>query len=453
MGTTRKVKRALTAPNALPRLTSASDSLAQTLNPQELKMGKKLGEGGCGTVYAAVYQGEKVAVKEFTILEQLISESDVAVKFDSANIVTPLGRCFYPHYLLLELAPLGSLESFVSEKTVALGTRVRLALDICDGIAAMHTGQMVHRDLKPGNILIFQDRRRRFRAKITDFSLAEPINSNARLCTFFYKAPELFVKRKLVKSTAADIYAFGFVLLHLLSKGDEFDKHFGDYYVESDDSILNKSNGVLLKKVHSFIAILKMHKLCNPFIEALIISCINNNPLARPSLQQIKEKLHLLNQPAKDDIGLVKYSAPIMVQSAQAFYWVERAFSDVIFNENMAMNDLQALHGVADEKAQNEVTKEYNSNVYLDAKWKSYRSDQKNVSVLRSLASATPNNTSLIRLACENLVDADYVASVFFFRSYRERLIRGVTQLGRKAEEKENPVELIEAFLAGNRIG
>jgi serine/threonine protein kinase len=72
--------------------------------------------------------------------------------------------------VMLELMELGSLQDFMFEKPCLEGwlKREEIALDICTGIAYLHRLNVIHRDLKPGNVCFDQ----LLRAKITDFGLA-----------------------------------------------------------------------------------------------------------------------------------------------------------------------------------------------------------------------------------------------------------------------------------------
>lgn len=71
--------------------------------------------------------------------------------------------------LIMELCSMGSLEGFIkTKKDVDLRIRVDLALDVAKAMSYLHRLNVVHRDLKPGNIVLDEN----YRPKITDFGLA-----------------------------------------------------------------------------------------------------------------------------------------------------------------------------------------------------------------------------------------------------------------------------------------
>ena len=101
-------------------------------------------------------------------------------------------------------------------------TRVSVALDVARGLDYLHslaTSSFIHRDLKPSNILLDDS----YRAKVSDFGLvkhaAAPDSQQSlhtRVAgTFGYLAPEYALTGKV--STASDVYAFGVVLMELIT--------------------------------------------------------------------------------------------------------------------------------------------------------------------------------------------------------------------------------------------
>lgn len=74
------------------------------------------------------------------------------------------------HCIIMELMTTGSLHDYIAEKPCAdgLGSREDIAIDICSGMAYLHKLNVIHRDLKPGNVVLDEF----LRAKITDFGLA-----------------------------------------------------------------------------------------------------------------------------------------------------------------------------------------------------------------------------------------------------------------------------------------
>jgi serine/threonine protein kinase len=136
--------------------------------------------------------------------------------------------------LIMEAADCGSLKDFLdladfSIKTPAFGAS--LALDIASGLEALHSCGVVHGDLKPENVLIFQLSREVFRAKISDFGSAsligdlksENLNRPARVSLPGFsppwEAPEAFEDILLEDLPKVDIYGFGLLFCHLTTSG------------------------------------------------------------------------------------------------------------------------------------------------------------------------------------------------------------------------------------------
>ena len=120
---------------------------------------------------------------------------------------------------------------------IPLRDRLRLMADIAEGVAAAHSCGVLHKDLKPGNILVTRDTHGEWRIRIADFGSAslldpallaslgitnlgftQPAGAGSPLSgTLMYVAPELLSGQS--PSTAADIYALG-VLLYQMAAGD-----------------------------------------------------------------------------------------------------------------------------------------------------------------------------------------------------------------------------------------
>lgn len=134
---------------------------------------------GFGVVWRARYTGELVAIK--TIPTRTLSKQSVADLKTEANIMRRLAHprivgCFgmFEHEgnqcVVMELMQSGSLQDYINEKQCPEGwaKREEIAIDICFGMGYLHRLNVIHRDLKPGNVVLDNY----LRAKITDFGLS-----------------------------------------------------------------------------------------------------------------------------------------------------------------------------------------------------------------------------------------------------------------------------------------
>ena len=147
----------------------------------EYRITRTLGQGAFGTVYLAqdTLLDRPVAIKELTAAAQadpvgfqrFLQEARAAGSLNHPNIVTvyALKPTDDAVYLVMEYLPGGSLRGLLSQRgRLPVEDAVRIAADVCDGLAAAHAKGIVHRDVKPENILLTADGR----AKVGDFGIA-----------------------------------------------------------------------------------------------------------------------------------------------------------------------------------------------------------------------------------------------------------------------------------------
>ena len=116
------------------------------------------------------------------------------------------------------------LEMLAGGKTVPLNDAIELTAQICDGLAAAHRQQLIHRDLKPGNVIVTSDGV----AKILDFGIARRVGrtevrltkTGAVIGTPQYMAPEQLTSDAV--DHRADVYAAGLLLYEMLAGRSAF---------------------------------------------------------------------------------------------------------------------------------------------------------------------------------------------------------------------------------------
>ncbi|MFH1461470.1 MAG: protein kinase [bacterium] len=103
--------------------------------------------------------------------EVYVKERDLLLKLNHSNIVNLIGYDDDNLVLIQELA-FTDLYSFLflnRQKEIDIKTKLKILIDIISGIEYMHSQGILHKDIKPGNILLFKDEEGNLTAKITDF--------------------------------------------------------------------------------------------------------------------------------------------------------------------------------------------------------------------------------------------------------------------------------------------
>ena len=189
----------------------------------------KLGQGGMGVVYKAEdsFLGRTVVLKflapEVTANEEfrdrLLHEAKAAAAFDHPNICTLYGIEDFEGATFLVMAYIGekTLKERIHSGPMPPGEALRIATETAQGLKEAHRKGVVHRDVKPSNILLAPDGR----AVIADFGLAQ-FDSDPRITrhgeglgTPAYMAPEQIRGEKA--TPRSDIWALGVVLYEMIA--------------------------------------------------------------------------------------------------------------------------------------------------------------------------------------------------------------------------------------------
>jgi serine/threonine-protein kinase len=192
---------------------------------------KKLGEGGMGATYLArqVSMDRMVALKvlrkNFSRNQDYVArfrrEAKLAGQLEHANIVQTrdVGEGGGFHYLIMEYVEGRSLRQLMPEGAVEEGAALRVVLQVARALEHAHAHNIVHRDVKPDNILLTCDHT----AKLCDFGLAKSVSTQTHLTqsgmtvgTPHYVSPEQARGSGRV-DIRADIYSLGATLYHLVT--------------------------------------------------------------------------------------------------------------------------------------------------------------------------------------------------------------------------------------------
>jgi CHASE2 domain-containing sensor protein len=194
------------------------------------KIIRTLGAGGMASVYLA----EDMVLGETTVAlkilkhsgsiadgtaERFLREVRLTHRINHENVVRTFdfGQEGTMRFYTMEYLSGKTLTSLMEDQVLPISTILRIALQICRGIAAIHSVGVIHRDLKPDNIMVIDS----MRVKITDFGVARGdvsmLTGGAEqiLGTIAYLAPETLIGEKV--TPAVDYYAFGAILYELLT--------------------------------------------------------------------------------------------------------------------------------------------------------------------------------------------------------------------------------------------
>lgn len=197
---------------------------------------EKIGEGGMATVYKARcnilkrYVAVKVLRDEFTTDEEFIkrfnTEAQSAASLTHPNIVSiyDVGNEDNIYYIVMELVQGKTLKEIINEDGVLPWKwSVNIAIQVASALETAHKNNIVHRDIKPHNIIITEDGI----AKVTDFGIAKAV-SNSTITAFgttigsvHYFSPEH--ARGGYTDAKSDIYSLGVVMYEMLTGRVPFD--------------------------------------------------------------------------------------------------------------------------------------------------------------------------------------------------------------------------------------
>lgn len=203
--------------------------------PDSKQLGKyrlirRLGRGGMGSVYEAEDTAlrRRIALKVLpprlasnrSVVGRFLREAQAAAKLGHPNVVIvhEVGEQAGVNFIAMELIA-GSAEARIAAGPMPWQDATGIAADACRGLAAAHDAGLIHRDVKPSNILIADDGR----GKLADFGLVKPTDPDATSLTAaravvgtpHFMSPEQCRGERVTR--LADIYALGATYYTLLT--------------------------------------------------------------------------------------------------------------------------------------------------------------------------------------------------------------------------------------------
>ncbi len=286
---------------------SATDDLREkpgvTIGPYRLI--RALGHGGMGSVWLAQTAGEdegsRVALKlirpELTnpwITRRFLAEQQILARLVHVNIArlvsggtTSDGR----PYFVMEFIEGDPIDAWCCDRGLFIEARIALFLDVCAAVQFSHANQVIHRDIKPGNILVTVNGT----PKLLDFGIAKILGPGAaealqtapgvRLMTPHYASPEQVQGSPV--SPATDVYSLGVVLYELLTERLP-------YRLESRQP-LELSNAILTQQPEAPSAVVQNESLRQRLagtLDRIVLTALQKEPAQRhASVEQFASEL------------------------------------------------------------------------------------------------------------------------------------------------------------------
>ena len=200
----------------------------------------QLGMGGMGAVYLAdqlepvrrqvALKVIKAGMDSEDILDRFRAERALLARMQHPNIAQVLdvgatdeGRLFFA----MEYVPGLPLTEFCDRRAMDLTHRLEMFLQVCEGVQHAHQKGVIHRDLKPGNLLV-ADYQGQLLVKVIDFGIAKSLDAGGRpetgstmagvpIGTPAYMSPEQALGDPAAIDTRTDVYSLGVVLYKLIT--------------------------------------------------------------------------------------------------------------------------------------------------------------------------------------------------------------------------------------------
>ncbi|MBA2114707.1 protein kinase domain-containing protein [Bremerella alba] len=253
-----------------------------TLSWEDYLLKQHVGSGGFGKVYRAIEKrrNRTVAIKALHkrhqkdpfAVEYFIQESTLLAKIHHPCVVGVHGLGQYPgggYFLVLDWVEGEDLQKLIDRQPLNVAEALRVIRQVAVGIEAVHEANIVHGDLKPGNVLVS----RCGAVHVTDFGFAAlrsdpPSKRLPRGGTVAYLAPEQLQDSAI--DNTLDIYGLGGLLYALLTGQPP--------RVGSPSEILNQLEN---KQPPLRPSVAKPELSISPELEALILRCLDPDPARR----------------------------------------------------------------------------------------------------------------------------------------------------------------------------
>ena len=292
------------------------------------RIAEKIGQGGMGVVYLAVNDdlGQKVAVKflskkfadDESIVLRFLNEAKSYCRVSHPNAVTLLEYGQHDDgalYIITEFIDGKNVTETLKDRgPLPAETVLDVAIQIAEVLSVAHSGGVIHRDLKPDNIMLIPSARGRLAVKVLDFGIAKIIDDDHGPTTetgSVFGTPEFMSPEQARGDNAdgrSDIYALGIILFYMLTGKLPF--HGKNKLV-----VLNMQLNEDPPRPSSFLD----EGGVPPKLEAVVMKCLNKKRTGRyQSADDLLEALEELRVPggaATDRVGKSKNPEVIIAKS------------------------------------------------------------------------------------------------------------------------------------------
>jgi len=294
---------------------------------------RQIDSGGMGEVYEAVRDDGKfqrrVAVK---FVRSTLSRGEMIRRFEAERSV--LASLQHPNiaqlidagtdddampYLIMEFVDGKRIDEFCDEHQLSITERLRLFQVVCAAVRFAHQHLVVHRDIKPGNILVAADRT----PKLLDFGIAKLLSEEGSpdertrtglgFMTPDYASPEQL--RGEPATTVSDVYALGMLLYKLLTGQKPYEFHSALPFDMSRtilDTEPTRPSGKAVGITVAGTSAVKIRRTLNGDIDAIVLMALRKEPERRyQSAQDFSDDIgrYLAHRPVTARRGEVRYRA------------------------------------------------------------------------------------------------------------------------------------------------
>lgn len=256
---------------------------------------RKLGQGGLGVVYAAHDEklNRRVAIKvlrrraDEQVRHRILDEARHTAALCDPAVVTVYSVLDEtdPPAIVMEFVEGYPLDRFAAQLTFE--QKAKLLREVARGLSVAHARQLIHRDLKPDNVIVGPD----MRPRILDFGLALTLEEAARLGGGFegtplYASPEQAMGKPL--TAASDVFSFGSLMFKVLTGKAPFAGESISQVLEA----VTQSSPPFLREVAVGMP---------EDLQAICLACLAWNPADRPSAETVALELgrFLVGEPVR----------------------------------------------------------------------------------------------------------------------------------------------------------